>query len=91
MSEMLSRAINWEYILEVYRKGDDELADTLVLHDVDPPSIARLTGLDVEDDQGDVYPLSEHQLSRLVPFVGTAVDTSMFDYYLTTRSPSHGG
>jgi hypothetical protein len=91
MSEMLSRAVFWEYILEVYRKGDDELADTLVLQNVDASFIARLTGLEVQDDQGDVYPLSEHQLTRLVPFLGTAVDTSLFDYYLTTRSPSHGG
>ena len=89
MSEMLSHACKWEYILEVYPKGDDELVATLLLHKIDASSVARLTGLDMEDDKGYVYPLSGNQLSRLVPFVGTTVDTTMFDYYLTTRSRCH--
>ena len=65
------------------------LVATLLLHKIDASSVARLTGLDMEDDKGYVYPLSEDQLSRLVPFVGTTVDTTMFDYYLTTRSRCH--
>lgn len=86
MTEQARR--RWEYLLEVYAKGQDELTDTIVLKGIGAGTLKQLLGLDLRDDEGAVYPLNENQVLEMRPFVSAVVNTSEFDYYLTSRAPA---